>query len=250
MSEKIDRIGFELLVGCAIATSFFVGIIAFILYYSSKRAVREEFKSKLFSAQLELQEQTAELISSEIHDNVGQILSVAHIYLQGMKQDQNVIKTKQLISSAISSLRNLSHNLNASNILQNGIASALENESEQIQESGIIKVNFGNNIGVLEIPIQEEVILFRICQEVLNNAIKHSNGDQIDVNLTENDGNYFITIIDNGTGFDFELENSRAGKQGLKNMKKRSELIGVGLTFESQINMGTKVNFKIKKLHV
>lgn len=250
MSDQKEIIVFIIVISTIVFILFCAIIVFFVLYYMKRRkSAEEELKIKVLEAQIAIQEQTSEHISREIHDDVGQVLSVARIYLQGVEQTDKIVKTNALISRAISSLRNISHSLNASQLLNEGIVIALQMELQQIEESGIIKTIFKNEVEHFQLKPDQELILFRTCQEALNNAIKHSEASLLSINLNETELHYEIRIADNGKGFIYESEPGNIAKNGVKNMQKRAELIGAKMEIKSLINKGTTVSFIILKDH-
>ena len=91
---------------------------------------------------------------------------------------------------------------------------------------------------------EREIVLFRIVQEVLNNALKHSKAKNLTIILQYSADSFTLKVNDNGKGFDLENINQKALSQagaGLRNMQRRMELIGGECTISSEIGKGTEV---------
>jgi signal transduction histidine kinase len=214
-----------------------IGIIILTLIYQKKQIQftkeKEQFKiildKEILEAQLEIQEQTLRNISQEIHDNIGQTLSLAKlnlntINLQKQNAQEKITQSKELVSEAIKDLRNLSKSLSTDSILSSGLLKAIETELAIIDHSGSFKTEFHIKGYTKRINPKKELILFRIVQESINNIIKHSDANRILINLDFTNEYLRIEVCDNGKGFNADTETSEG--LGLRNMKNRAELIG------------------------
>jgi two-component system NarL family sensor kinase len=239
-----------LLLGCFISV--------FVLFYQKRRNkhTREkhqltvEFKQTLLQSQLEIQEQTMLTISQEIHDNIGQVLSLAKLNLGTIDLNkpetltQKITDSRELVGKAIQDLRNLAKGLNTSFIKEMGLLRSIEYELDMVRRSG----GFITRLNTLGIPVkldtQKELILFRIVQEVFNNIIKHAEATELLIEINFLPGVVTITITDNGKGFDFTLqdinENPNFGL-GLRNMQSRAQLVGAQFNLTSIPRIGTTV---------
>lgn len=233
-------------------------LVRFVLLYQKrhqsfqkeKAELQNNFNQTLLQAQLEIQEQTLQNISQEIHDNIGQVLSLAKLNLGTMDISQPVIlqqkidDSKNLIGKAIQDLRDLSKSLNTDYVSNMGLLQAIEYELEMIRKSD----NYETTLQVSGLPFkvepQKELIIFRIVQEMVNNIIKHAKASKILVQAAYSPAAITITVTDNGMGFDLTplnmTENGQFGL-GLRNMHKRAQLIGAEFTITSTIGSGTSV---------
>lgn len=236
-------------------------IVMFIVFYYRRQALNDKEKSiikstvqqEILHAQLEIQEQTLKTISQEIHDNIGQVLSLAKLNLNTMEitrldeLQEKIIDSKKLVSKAIQDLRDLSKGMNTDHIEALGLVRAIEYELEMIRKNG-----FQTELNVEGIMVrlepQKELILFRIAQEVLNNIMKHAGANAIVVKLGYDTRQIKIEITDNGKGFDLtplnENDKSNFGL-GIRNMHNRAKLIGADFNMNSTIGEGTKVAITI-----
>jgi signal transduction histidine kinase len=237
-------------------------IILFIFLYQKryyrhlqeKEQLRAEFSRESLKAQLEIQEQTFQNIAQEIHDNVGQALSLAKLNLNTLdisKQaelDEKVTNTKDLIGKAIVDLRDLSRSLNTDAIKSIGLTRAIENELEMIRKSCGCDVQLKIEGNPAHLDKQQELILFRIIQESLQNIIKHADAKSIRVTVQFTDIALAIKIEDDGKGFDintaYNNTDSKLG-MGLRNMQNRARLIKADFAVTSEINKGTSINMEL-----
>jgi len=243
-----------LLLGCV--------LIFFLLYYRNsknkqlleKENMKVSFQRNLLQTQLEIQEQTLNTISQEIHDNIGQILSLAKLNLGTMDLQkpellqQKIDDSRVLVGKAIQDLRDLSRSLNTDYVQQMGLQRAIEYELELLRKAGKHETRMDIQGAVYRLETQKELILFRIVQEILNNVIKHANASRITVQLNYKPELFILSVADNGEGFDISLlketENSKFGI-GIKNMHNRAKLIGAEYSITSSKDNGTQVHISL-----
>ncbi|MEK6479514.1 histidine kinase [Catalinimonas sp. 4WD22] len=224
-----------------LVTSF---IIAFIFihqnqhhkYVRDKKEIENNYKQEILKAQLEMKEQTLNTLSQEIHDNIGQVLSLAKLNLstlqqQGNEQFEEKIKTtKELISKSIQDLRSLSKSLNSEFILKQNLPQAIERELDYINKTGLYTTEITTEGDLKVLDDQKKLILFRISQEILSNIIKHAAAKKITVRFDFKEEELLIYFQDDGIGFDFILAKEKAGT-GLGNIIHRARLIGANINF-------------------
>ena len=217
-----------------------------------KQLMQSQFQQELLRTQIEIQSQTLQTISQEIHDNVGQVLSLARLNLATIEVPGNtpnqtkINDTKQLVSKAINDLRDLSRSLYGNKIAELGLVDAIDNELKILQNSGQFKTSLKITGESFKLEAQKEMVIYRILQESLNNAIKHSKAQNIDIVLTYNTGLFHLTITDDGIGFDHNNLSSANMGMGLKSMQNRAAMIGGIFSIISGIEKGTKITIEIK----
>ena len=222
-------------------------VMIFFLVYRRNQNIKEtqieKLNQALLQTQLEIQEQTLKTISEEIHDNVGQILSLAKLNLNTLQQgeEQKIQDTKNLVSKAINDLRNLSRSIHGDRIAELGLLQSVKDELNILQNSGQFTTYLKVNGDAIKMEPQKEMVLFRIVQEGLNNAVKHSKAKNITVQMDYQPELFYLTINDDGIGFDVAaLEVAKAGI-GLTSMKNRAALIGGTFSLQSAINNSTTI---------
>lgn len=222
-------------------------VLVMLIYFNNKKLqnVREKEKMKqdyeqaLLQTQLEVQEQTMRQISQEIHDNIGQVLSLVNLNLKTMSDyDEGKIgNTSKLVNKAITDLRNLSRSLNPENIARQGIIQVLRNELDQLESTGKYKTSLSVE-DEIALPANKALILYRMIQEMISNIIRHSEADEVKATISK----YSLCITDNGKGFS-DMPGSKG--IGLQNLKQRAEAIGGSLDVSTESGKGTIITFTL-----
>jgi signal transduction histidine kinase len=235
-----------------------VSVILLIFAYQKRyyRHLREkehlqaQFSQELLHTQLEIQEQTLKNIAQEIHDNIGQVLSLAKLNLNRMdinkQQDleEKIKDSKNLVSKAIQDLRDLSKTLNTDNIAAIGLIKAIEYELGMIRKTGSHKTSLLIGGQVTRLDAHKELILFRIVQEVLNNILKHAGAKEITIQADYKSESFQLVIKDDGNGFDLAPLNNPDNNDtglGIRNMHNRARMIGADFSIQSALGSGTEV---------
>lgn len=217
-------------------------------YLKSLEELKIAHENQLLQTQLEIQELTFQNISREIHDNIGQKLSLAKLHLNTLnygfleKTAHTVTDTVNMISEAINDLSNLSRSMSSENILNNGLIKALEFEVEQLIKPGIFQVKFSTTGYPIFLDANIELVLFRIVQEAINNIIKHAAASCIDIELHYAEDLLKIKISDNGKGFNLDTISNGTG---LLNMKKRAKMLNGTLEIKSFPDIHTQIIIEI-----
>lgn len=209
-----------------------------------QKEAEQRFEEEIVKSQLETQEQTLQNISWELHDNVGQLLSVARMQLNiiqpdlSQKQKSIINETGELISKSLQELRSLSKLLNPEVVKNMGLEEAIQLEIDRFNRLNFIDAAFNINGESVTIDQKDEIILFRILQEFLSNSVKHSKTTKLDVNLTYTPQNLVIIVQDYGVGFE---EKTIQKGSGLLNMKSRAKLIDTEFTLKSEKDKGVSL---------
>ena len=252
----------EIRIAIIIATFLFVILtllitISIILYKTRQNKFREEkqllnaqFQQTLLETQLEIQEQTFKNISQEIHDNIGQVLSLVKLNINTMDCDkpkalnEKISDSKHLISKAIQDLRDLSKSLNTDYIAEMGLTRSVEYELEMIQKTGSYEIQFNTTGKPYRLEPQQELIFFRIVQEALHNIIRHAKATIIKVELLFEPEIFTLKIMDNGVGFDssqLAINNYNGLGLGIRNMHNRASMINTDFNLMRHVEKGTTV---------
>lgn len=238
--------------------AFISAIVIFIRQYKIKKKnhtafiqnQQEEHHKELLSTQIEIQNQTMQHIGREIHDNIGQKLTLASLYTQQLAYEnkapqinESIENISSIINESLSELRQLSKSLTDDTINEFSIIQLLQQETDKINELKKINVVFNNLSSGVNISYTIKSVLLRICQEFIQNSIKHSNAKNIHIQLIESNDNLLLKINDDGNGFDLDKEHKGIG---LFNMKKRTEIVGGTFDMKSTINKGTELTISIQ----
>jgi len=243
-----------------VATLIFLMAPAFLLAYifvynrRKKRHIKEKalmqltFDAEITKTQLEVQEQTMQTIGADLHDNIGQLLSLTSLTLNSIELDGDKKNRKKIDAAidltmrSIKEMRLLGKLLQGDQLVGMGLDEAIKYEINWIEKSGKYKVNYTNDG---EMPAasspDKDLILFRILQEVLNNIIKHAQATQINILLDYLEAVLQLQVTDNGIGFNHsDLQPARSG-MGLQNIQKRASIIGGEANITSNPAEGTTI---------
>lgn len=248
----------EILVFVYFLVVIVVLVLLFIIFFNTfhkrknqlllAQVVREqEFEKALAESEHEIKEQTLKNIGMELHDNVGQLLSVAKIQINmGIEtlegsQKEPFEDAKETVSKSLSEIRSLSKVINGEVMAQWRLYEAIEEEVKRLNKSGILSVEYTVLGAVFPLLQKEKIIIFRIIQECCSNVVKHAEATELELIANYTKEHLQISIRDNGVGFDMD----RAVKgSGLINMKSRAKLIAAELVFQSVPNEGTTIVLK------
>lgn len=233
-------------------------ILLFVFKYQQRRRLQQihvlelqqQFKEQSLRSQLEIQEQTFQAISQEIHDNVGQVLSLAKVQVNIMREGQRyradlLEALKDNIGKAMSDLRDLSRSLNSERLRNACIHEAILEEAERINRTGLIQTTIAVEGPFHDMHPQKKLILYRIVQESLQNCLKHAAATQINILCQYCPDNMIIQIHDNGIGFDPETVLTNGHGQGLTNIRTRIHLTGGNHSIHSVLQQGTQITLTI-----
>jgi two-component system, NarL family, sensor kinase len=214
-----------------------------------KAKMQYQFSQALLQTQIEIQEQTLKTISQEIHDNIGQVLSLAKLNLGTLQygEDEKLIDTKNLVSKAINDLRDLSRSLHGDKIAELSLQEAVANELKILQNTGQYHAALQITGEPYKLEPQKEMVLFRIVQEAIHNAVKHAKAKNITVQLNYQPAYFVLLITDDGIGFNAaDLQAAQTGI-GLKSMQNRAALIGGQFTLTAANGNGTAIKIELKR---
>jgi len=239
-----------------IFVAFIAGIIIFIKSYRQRKKehvqelenVSLKHKKELLTTQLEIQQQTMKHLGREIHDNVGQKLTLSSLYLQQLpieNQSKEVVESlnniNSIINESLEDLRLLSKSLTDDSINDLTIVKLLENECDKVRSLKKFKIDFKNTLKS-NVSYEMKSVLLRVTQEFLQNSIKHSKCKNIFISLSKTNKHLDLQLQDDGKGFD--LKNLKTSGIGLKNIEKRIKLLDGTFNPKSGKN-GTTFNIKI-----
>jgi signal transduction histidine kinase len=233
-----------------ILTSIFI-----ILRYKQKQKselIKENSRQEKlrFKAVIDSEEKERTRIAKELHDGLGQLLSSAKLNISGLedgipKEDEYLLQNSlTIIDDAVKEVRNISHNLMPTALMNYGIIEAITGLVSKINDSKQIIVNFNKENFNINLDKENEIALYRITQEVLNNMLKHSKAKNIDIVFFNTNNNININIKDNGIGFNTEEIKDSKGI-GWQNIYSRVSMLNGKILINSQIGKGTDVHINI-----
>ncbi|MBC7523903.1 MAG: hypothetical protein H7239_05645 [Flavobacterium sp.] len=210
------------------------------------------FQKTLNSAIVETQEQLLTSISQDLHDDAGQKLTVINFQLENLKLDHptcedDLSPISESVKILSESLRQISHSLNNNWLIKNGLIKAIEQEINRIKKNKTITVILSVDDGKKTFKTDEQIVIFRIFQETINNILKHAKATEIKITITSTT-NFKIMIEDNGIGFDQNEIKEKSYSMGIENCINRAKIIQYNFEIKSQPNIGTTVVLQENKL--
>jgi signal transduction histidine kinase len=195
-----------------------------------------------------IEEKERKLISEELHDNVGQYLTLSKINLSKLQTSHPVIKkdieeTKKLIEQTIKYTRSLTFEIGNPILYKMGLVKAVEWLTEQVQEKHGLTVTFKSDGNIGELKGEIAVLLFKTIQELLLNVAKHAQAKKAKVSISSDRVNIKINVEDNGIGFDTSRIEHYAinhKKFGIFNISERINYIGGTFKIKSNRGQGTR----------
>lgn len=254
----------EIYVILLVITALLFGLASFIVFFIiqykkkqelaglEKKALQVQYEQEILLTNLETQEKTMQTIALDLHDNIGQMLSLISLTVSSVPLDNTEIankrlaSAKELCSKTIVELRQISKMLHGSTLQHFGLIQAIKLELDYLNKSGAVEIDLDFNLpNTSKINKDVELILYRLFQEIINNALRHSRAKKLHVNLLLIENQLKMIVKDDGIGFDLsEIKSKKAGL-GLQNMQKRVSLLNGKVVFRSEKNKGTEVEVSV-----
>jgi PAS domain S-box-containing protein len=215
-----------------------------VLLQKKLEAERDLYNRKITYAAIKGQELERAKVSSELHDNVNQVLTTVKLYIELCKDDRvdsNEILSKcsLLLNRTIDDIRSLSKQLSAPSLGKINFRETLNDLATSISTASQMNVNLSINMeNCSEMDNELHLTIYRIVQEQLTNIIKYAKASIVDVTLEHVNGIIQLMIKDNGVGFD---TSQKTNGIGLTNMRSRAAILGGNVAIESQLHKGAKV---------
>jgi PAS domain S-box-containing protein len=226
-----------------------VGMVADI----TERKLAEEVLFIVSQKLIEAQEEERTRIARELHDDVGQRLSLLAVHLDRLKQSRptsaaelglQIGEVHEQVMDLASDVQALSHQLHSPKLDYLGLAAAAASFCRELSDRHSVKIEFHSENIPKELPKEISLCLFRVLQEALQNAIKHSGSRQFQVSLRGGTNELELTVHDSGTGFKPEVSIKGRGL-GLTSMKERLKLVGGKLSIDSKPQHGTTIQARV-----
>jgi signal transduction histidine kinase len=234
-----------------IAVFLLLGLLGLILYQYSKSKQKERMqqaivdeKERGFRSVLMAQEDERRRIASELHDSVGQKMSVLKMSVERfIDENKNsdleaLDRIKNNLISTADDVRTISHQMMPRTLEENGLVGAISDLLDNLSYTTGINYEFDHYDADIRLPNEIEITLFRITQELINNVIKHAEASELTVALHKRKESVQLLIEDNGRGF----ASAESDGIGLFNIRNRIELLRGVLNIESEHKGGTFIN--------
>lgn len=214
--------------------------------------VRREMENSLMHAFVEGQEKERKRIAEELHDGIGPLLSTVKLNLEMLAGEdssrefdrQRYENARSLLNAAANELRDISHNLMPSGLLDFGLKAALADLCTKIQATSKFALRFNALDADQRLVDRVELALYRIAQELLNNIIKHAQPQEVTLQLIRRDGKVLLMAEDDGVGFPATRDGYLPGL-GLKNIEARVKALDGKFVLDSSPGGGTLISIEI-----
>ncbi len=234
--------------------SLTIGLIVFIIFHQRKviryqlrlQKMEHDQQKMLLNASIRLQEEERQRIAADLHDDAGPLLATARLYLNEnlvnldkTTQLQSIYNAKQIIDDTIQLIRNISHSLMPPTLKNFGLESAVNDLFQKISGSGSMNASSRFHDYRERLQAENELIIFRVIQELVNNILKHSNASFIHLTQNTSGERFFIRLHHDGRGItqtDFDKLNKSNVGLGLKNIQSRLKVLHGKIFFEKDMS--------------
>ncbi|HTI09938.1 MAG TPA: ATP-binding protein [Puia sp.] len=231
-----------------------IGLIVFIIFHQRKviryqlrlQRMEHDQQKLLLNASIRLQEEERQRIAADLHDDAGPLLATARLYLNEnlvnldkTAQLQSIYNAKQIIDDTIQLIRNISHSLMPPTLKNFGLESAVNDLFQKISGSGSMNASSRFHDYRERLQAENELIIFRVIQELVNNILKHSNASFIHLTQNTSGDKFFIRLHHDGRGItqnDFNKLNKSNVGLGLKNIQSRLKVLHGKIFFEKDMS--------------
>ncbi|MCD2255682.1 sensor histidine kinase [Agrilactobacillus fermenti] len=202
-------------------------------------------------------------ISEDLHDSIAQGIFTAIMGIGRLVSEQATTSKAEFanqgeliqnqLREVLNEVKGMALDLRPSALDDLGLVPALKTLIQRLQENTGIKITFINRLQAITVPNDIAIVLYRIAQEAMSNAIKHADTDEITLLLLAHDKRVSLEVIDTGTGFDTQKMTQPNGRSlGLLNMNERVKALNGVFTIDSKVGEGTsvKVEFPVRSAHL
>jgi signal transduction histidine kinase len=242
---------FQTILFSTIAILLCIAVIGIILAITHKHKMEQEMKmnelllnyeQELRKAEMEVSEVVMKHIAREVHDDITMMFTSANFFLNQVMADSpekasELSVVSESLSTGIEQLRSFSRSMNKDFILKKSLTEMIEIEAGRLKTLGKFQVHTIYDLGELQISKNQELMAFRIFQEVVQNIMKHAEARNIYITLSSVKG-FQLTISDDGIGFDM---NNTFNKNGIRNIQERTQLAELNCEYISAPSQGCKV---------
>lgn len=229
-------------------------IIIFFYYAAVQRKKRQQQQLQMIEKEKELEvsralmngeEQERMRLSRDLHDGIGGAITGIKLKLESNAQQNDsseLFKTVNQLEEVLKELRRTAKNLMPETLAKFGLEDALRDYCETMQTSNTSISFYSNNLSIIT-DKNKQLVIYRIIQELVNNAIKHAESTEVFLQCTLQDNLLMISIEDNGKGFD--ISNTKRN-MGLNNIEMRVNYLEGKINIDSQPGKGTSINIECK----
>jgi two-component system NarL family sensor kinase len=219
-----------------------------ILVFKAQKRRFKEVKGQVLK-DMSLIEEERKRISIDLHDDIGSTLASVRMDLENLLTEMpgnfRINKTIVHVENTRQRVRLIAHNLMPGILLSWGLCAAIQDLAEEAESAKNIKVHFNSNCDDKKFDPAKSIMVFRVIQEIVSNALKHSLASQIVITCSGRAQIFTLEIRDNGKGFDLKNYNLSGKHLGLQNIQTRLGLLSAEYTIHSSPQEGTRYNIQI-----
>lgn len=247
LSEQQAMLGFNRLVIAALTLVLGLLVVIFFLIRSRQRRklqMKERdreltAREALIRASIQSQENERKRFARDLHDGLGQLITFLRLSLSDITPDSSVEqrvtfmdKAEGLLGEMHKEIRSIAFNLMPQTLVQQGLVPALREMAERINQGGKVVVRISSFDVPSRLAEVQEISLYRVIQEWINNILKYSDATVVEVQLVGHDDDINLTIEDNGNGFSTQRLEISPGN-GWKNIRSRVNLLKGSVEIDS-----------------
>lgn len=245
MHADETKIYYALLIG--IPTLFVLMVYFLVMIFRYHRQIKA-LRLEQYGQDIDALEKDRERIAFELHDDFASSLAmlrldVARLIKPNEKNYNKLPPVKQQIDNMVGRMKDMAHQLMPRELGRRGLSDALEFLVDRMKVSSGITIKYSNRID--DVKREKSLHIYRIIQEVLNNAVKHSGATVVELNLWRSRGKIHFTISDNGKGFNVKSERMKGSGSGLYNISIRTQWMHGVMYITSVPEAGTRYEFEI-----
>jgi signal transduction histidine kinase len=235
-----------------------IAIVIFFVVYQKRllneqrrlQKIQNDYQRQLLNASIAVQEKERIRIGQDLHDEIGSSLSAISMLISQLPQGQAaevqlVLRIREGLSDIIKDVRNISNNLFPAVLSRFGLADALQHLADLLSCSHALAIEL-NIDSEFKLSFDNELAIYRILQELINNVIKHADARNLFIRLNQSNGNVLIIVRDDGCGFNIaNISEMKHDGIGLKGIQARVAAMQADFKMVSGINEGTIIEINI-----
>lgn len=234
------------------ASFFLLSIVAYFIYTFIKQHKKIiAWQQARIKAEVEILETERKRIATDLHDEVGPLLSVVKVQMNQLSTSNDIEelilnKSNEQIDEVIQKFRTISYNLLPNTLVRKGVVYATQEFIDKV-DSTQLKINFSSD--AIQLNTDTSINIFRIIQEIVHNTIKHARATQLNISITNQNLCIEIKTEDDGIGFTYNEQSNLNKGLGLLSLENRVEILKGKLVVDAHIGKGVRYYITIPKLN-
>lgn len=229
-------------------------VLGFIILYFIITMIKHQrnnvtlYKVKI-KAEIAILENERRRIASDLHDELGPILSAVRMQINHLESQQEgdrkiIDYANTHIDDIMKKIRSISYNLLPNTLVRKGLVKAVDEYINRLSDVHTLNIRFTFDENLVT-PKEQEINIYRVIQEIVHNTIKHAKAEQLKIELRNSGNNLLLTTADNGIGFTYDEQLKEGKGLGLITLQSRAEVLNARFLFKSEPAKGTNYFFEI-----